>query len=116
MAALPAKFVRYRTFGRAVTTSASRPSCTIAPRRRSCLRLSAAVGACAMECGEPLPEGSEAALRPLALGIVDRHVDVEFPLHLLERQPVLRLGPFRGHDLPCQVVHRLLEIRIVAGQ
>src|SRR6267143_1136245 len=59
VAELPVKFVRYRMFDRDVTMSASTAMRAQALRTASCRSLSAALGACDMDCGQELFEGSD---------------------------------------------------------
>src|SRR5438876_2856426 len=63
IAALPLKFVRYSTFDRDVTISASTEARAQASRTASCRRLSAALGACDMDGGQELFEGLDGGFR-----------------------------------------------------
>src|SRR5437764_42777 len=109
--ALPEKFVRYNTFDRDVTISASTEARAQASRRASCRRLSAALGACDMDGGQELFEGLDGGasadgfwirLRNRGRSRRSGRMDKELLRGLLERQALRRVRRRLGFHLARQ--------------
>src|SRR3954451_4873065 len=110
-------------FERDVTMRASTPARADAARTASCLRLSAALGACDMDGGQELFERGDRGEGRRALDIDNRdhrndrwrrRMNQEFLRGLLEGEALDGVGGRLGFNLPRQIGNRLLEVGVVA--
>src|SRR5688572_1186964 len=99
IAALPSKFVKYRTFGSDVTTRASSDRAVRASRIARCRSLRSSVGACDMDGVEPQFERGNDPFGALPFGLV-RHGTVALGLRQAEGQWWRRSRFSRGRVPP----------------